>query len=148
MLPIPGHGRNVMNRLIAHIVTASALVSGVALPGGAVGKVQAAELQVLAGGAMTAPLKEIAAQFESTTGHRIVFRFGTTPELIRLATSGDPFDLGVTPREVFQDAAARARFVAGPTTDVARVGLGVAVRAGAAKPAIGTPDALKQALLN
>ena len=136
-----------MNRLIAHIVTASALVSGVALPGGAAGNVQAAELQVLAGGAMTAPLKEIAVQFESVTGHKIVFRFGTTPELIKLATTGGPFDLGVVPREVFKDAAAQARFVPGPTTDIARVGLGVAVRSGAPKPDISTPEALKQTLL-
>jgi len=96
--------------------------------------VQAAELQVLAGGAMTAPMKEIATQFESATGHKLVFRFGTTPELIKLATNGGPFDLAVVPREVFKDAAARAQFASGPTTDIARVGLGVAVRSGAPSP--------------
>jgi molybdate transport system substrate-binding protein len=69
---------------------------------------QAAELQVLTGGGMTAPLKELGAQFE------------TTPELIKLATSGDPFDLAVVPREVFKDAAAQSQLVAGPTTDIAR----------------------------
>src|SRR5437868_4579310 len=109
--------------------------------------VQAAELQVLAGGAMTAPMKEIATQFESATGHKVVFRFGTTPELIKLVTTGGPFDLAVVPREVFKDAAAQAQFASGPTTDIARVGLGVAVRSGAPKPDIRTPDALKQTLL-
>jgi molybdate transport system substrate-binding protein len=109
--------------------------------------VQAAELQVLAGGAMTAPLKEIAAQFESASGHTLVFRFGTTPELIKLATTGGPFDLAVVPQEVYRDAAAQARFVSGPTTDIARVGLGVAVRARAPKPDISTSEALKQTLL-
>jgi molybdate transport system substrate-binding protein len=108
---------------------------------------QAAELQVLAGGAMTAPIQEIAAKFESATGHKLVFRFGTTPELIKLATTGGPFDVGVVPREVFKDAAAQAQFAAGPTTDIARVGLGVAVRSGRPKPDISTPDALRQTLL-
>jgi molybdate transport system substrate-binding protein len=101
----------------------------------------------LAGGGMTGPLKELGAQFEAASGHKLVIRFGTTPELIKLATSGNPFDLAVVPREVFADAAAKARFAPGPTIDVARVGLGVAVRAGAPKPDIGTPEALKQTLL-
>jgi molybdate transport system substrate-binding protein len=108
---------------------------------------RAIELQILAGGALVAPMGELTARFEKVSGHRLVVRFGTTPELIRLATTGGPFDLGVTPRDVFKDAGARARFVPGPTTDIARVGLGVAVRAGAAKPDIGTSEALKRALL-
>ena len=45
----------------------------------------AAELNVLAGGAMTAPMRELAAQFERASGHKLAFRFGTTPELIKLA---------------------------------------------------------------
>jgi molybdate transport system substrate-binding protein len=112
-----------------------------------IANVHSAELQVIAGGAMTGPLRELAKQFESTSGHNLVFRFGTTPELIKLATTGGPFDLGVVPREVFKDAAAQAQFAPGPTTDIARVGLGVAVRSGASKPDISTPEALKQTLL-
>ena len=110
-------------------------------------KTQAAELQVLAGGAMTGPLKELSSKFESASGNKIIFRFGTTPVLIKLVTTGGPFDLAVVPREVFKDAAAQALFVSGPTIDIARVGLGVAVRSGAPKPDISTPDALKQTLL-
>ena len=127
--------------------TASASLLGLVLVLSPVADMQAAELQVLAGGGITGPLRELGPQFESVSGHKLVFRFGTTPELIKLATSGGPFDLGVVPREVFKDADAQARFTSGPTTDIARVGLGVAVRSGAPKPDISTPDALKQTLL-
>ncbi|BAL08489.1 MULTISPECIES: molybdate ABC transporter substrate-binding protein [Bradyrhizobium] len=46
-----------------------------------------------------------------------------------------------------QDASARARFATGSTTDIAHVGLGVAVRSGAQRPDISTADALKATLL-
>ena len=125
---------------------AAALVLGLTLLLWPIANAQAAELQILAGGGMTGPLKELGALFESASGHKLVFRFGTTPELIKLATSGGPFDLGVVPREVFKDAAAQAQFAPEPTIDIARVGLGVAVRSGAWLD-ISTPAALKEALL-
>lgn len=105
------------------------------------------ELLVVAGGAIAGPMGQLAAEYEKASGQKLVLRFGTTPVLIGLATRGGPFDLGVVPVDVMQDAAARARFASGPTIDIARAGLGIAVRAGAHKPDIGSDGALKRTLL-
>ncbi|HET6840027.1 MAG TPA: substrate-binding domain-containing protein [Bradyrhizobium sp.] len=108
---------------------------------------RADELKVLAGGSMTGLLNELAPQFERASGHKLVIHFDSTPNLIKLATS-TPFDVGFVPIDVMKDATARARFAAGPTTDIARVGYGVAVKAGAPKPDISTAAALKKTLLD
>src|SRR4029453_12396172 len=108
---------------------------------------EAAELKLLAGVSIAGPLNELKSHFEHATGHKLTIHFDSTPNLIKLVTSEAPFDLGVVPIDVFKDAAAKAKFVPGPTIDIARVGYGVAVRAGAAKPDISTPDALKQTLI-
>ncbi|HLG45740.1 MAG TPA: substrate-binding domain-containing protein [Reyranella sp.] len=124
----------------ASLLTALTLALAAAVPA------SAAELQVIAGGGIAVPLNEIVAQFEQSSGHKVVIRYGTAPELIKIATTM-PFDLAITPSEVFRDEGAAARLASGPTADIAHVGLGVAVRAGAPKPDISTPDSLKQALL-
>jgi molybdate transport system substrate-binding protein len=98
----------------------------------------AAELKVIGGGSMTASLNAIAPEFEKVTGHKLVSHFDSTPNIIARVNAGTPFDVV---------AAAKTRFAPGPTIDIARVGYGVIVRAGAPKPDISTPDAFKKALL-
>ena len=109
--------------------------------------VQAAEIKVIAGGSMTASLNALAPEFEKATGHKLSIHFDSTPNIIARVTSGTPFDVVVVPVDVFKDAAAKARFAPGPTTDIARVGYGVIVRAGAARPDISTPDSFRKAML-
>jgi molybdate transport system substrate-binding protein len=108
---------------------------------------QAAELKVIAGGSMTALLRELAPPFEKTIGHTLSIHFDSTPNIITRVNAGTPFDVVVVPVDVFKDAGAKAHFVPGPTIDIARVGYGVAIRAGAPKPDVSTPDALKKTLL-
>jgi molybdate transport system substrate-binding protein len=129
------------------LLTAAASLFGLVLVMSPISDLRAAELKVLAGGSMTGPLNELGPQFERTSGHKLAIHFDSTPNLIKLATSA-PFDLGVVPVDVFKNAEAKARFAPGPTTDIARVGYGVIVRTGAPKPDVGTPEALKKALLD
>ena len=105
------------------------------------------ELKLLIGGGIAMVIDALVSQFEQATGHKIHIFTATAPNLIKRIASGEPFDAGVVPSDMMKDAGTRARFAAGPTTDVARVGFGVAVRAGAPKPDLGTADAFKQAML-
>lgn len=108
---------------------------------------QAAELKVIAGGSMTALLNQLGPAFEAASGHKLSIHFDSTPNIVARINSGTPFDLAVVPVDVFKDATAKTHFVAGQTVDIARVGYGVAIRAGAPKPDISTPDAFKKTLL-
>ena len=58
---------------------------------------------------MAGPLNEIAAQYEHASGHKIVIRYGTVPELIKMLVDSVPVDLAVVPEEVWKDAAACGR---------------------------------------
>src|SRR5690349_7421051 len=112
------NGRRLMDKLLA-----TATMISLAL---AVAPASAAELKVLAGGSMTASLKELGPRFEKATGHKLDITFAATPDLIKMATSA-PFDAGVVPVDVMKNDAARAKFADAGTT-IARVGFGVAVK--------------------
>jgi molybdate transport system substrate-binding protein len=81
-----------------------------------------AELKILAGGGIAGPLKELGPQFEQASGHKVVVVYDATPGLIK-RTQSEPFDLGLAPREVFADAAAKAKFAAGSPAEIARPSL-------------------------
>jgi molybdate transport system substrate-binding protein len=127
------------------LIVAAASMLGLAPGVSTMGSAQAAELKVLAGGSLRSLLTELAPQFEHASGHKLAIHFDTTPNLIKAATSGEPFDLGVVPIDVFYDDAAKTHFA--PPVEFARVGYGVAVKTGAPRPDISTPEAFKNTLL-
>jgi molybdate transport system substrate-binding protein len=130
------------------LLVAAASMLGLAPVLSPIGGLHAAELKVLAGGSLTGVLTELGPQFERASGHKLIIHFDTTPNLIKLATSGEPFDAGVVPIDVFKNDAAKARFTPGPLIQFARVGYGVAVRAGAPKPDVSTTESFKKTLLD
>ena len=127
------------------LIVAAASVLGLTPVLSSMGGAQAEELRVLAGGSLRSLLSELAPKFEQASGHKVVIHFDTTPNLIRAVDTGEPFDVGVVPIDVFYDEAAKVHFT--PPIEFARVGFGVAVRSGAPKPDISTPEAFKKTLL-
>jgi molybdate transport system substrate-binding protein len=133
-----------MNRLSP---VAAASILGLVLAMSSSADLRATELKVVAGGSLVPLFEELGPQFEKASGHKLAIHFDSTPNIVARVASGTPFDAVVVPFDVFKDAGAKARFAAGTTVDIARVGYGVIVRAGAPKPDISTADALKQTLL-
>jgi molybdate transport system substrate-binding protein len=110
-------------------------------------QVQAAEVRVLATGAQTGAFKELIPQFERASGHKVVAEYAATPQVMKKIQEGAAFDLVVMIDTPMKDPANQQYFAAGPRPPVGSVGLGAAVRAGAPKPDISTPEAFKQTLI-
>lgn len=105
------------------------------------------ELKLIIGGSLSALFAELGPQFEKASGHRLSIHFDSTPNIISRINAGTPFDAVLVPSDVFRDASAKGHVVQASIADVARVGFGVIVRAGAAKPDISAVDRFKSALL-
>jgi molybdate transport system substrate-binding protein len=105
----------------------------------------ASELKLIAGGSLAGLFKELGPLFEKTSGHTLAIHFDSTPNIVSRINAGTPFDAVVVPIDVFKDSAAKERLTS--PTEVARVGYGVIVRAGAAKPDLSTAGAFKESLL-
>ena len=108
----------------------------------------AADIQVFSSGAPAAVQKRLAPAFTKATGHTVVIT-AETLNAIRKRMDGDSKpDVVVLPRQVMMSVEKSGAFRPGSLTNLARVGIGVAVQAGAPVPDISTVDALKQMLLN
>jgi molybdate transport system substrate-binding protein len=107
---------------------------------------QAAELQVLSAGAIEPGLKAAVAAFEKQTGHSVKVTFNTAPELRKRMDGNPAFDIVIAPPAAIGEFAAASK-LAETRANVGRVGMGVAVRAGAPAPDITNTDALKRSML-
>lgn len=111
-----------------------------------------APLNVLISGGFSGAYEELLPQFERTSGIKVTTGSGASqgsgPQTIAAQLArGAPADVVILSREGLTELIAAKRIVAGTDIDLARVPLGVAVRAGTAKPDVGTVDAFKQILL-
>jgi molybdate transport system substrate-binding protein len=110
--------------------------------------VEAAELKVIAGAALAPALGELSPRFERMTGHKLVIQYGILGTIRRQIEGGEEFDLAIIPTTLLDDVAKQGKIAAGTRTEIARIGMAVAARAGAPKPDISSSDAFKRALLD
>jgi molybdate transport system substrate-binding protein len=108
---------------------------------------QAVEINVIASTAMREVLEELVPMFERTSGHKVVLSFQSGSVLPVKVKEGAQADLVVTTPATIDELVAAGKLVANTRVDFVRSGAGVAVRAGAPKPDISTPEAFKNALL-
>ncbi len=129
------------------IATAHRLLAGVALLSAPWTAARAGELRVLAAGATESTLRAVLPEFEARSGDRLEVAYGGVGQLRDRVASGERADAVVATPAVLEELEARRLVRAGSRVDLGTVGGGVAVRAGAPRPPVGTPDELRRALL-
>lgn len=86
-------------------------------------------------------------QFEDESACRLVVTWGTAPMLVRRIEGGESADVLILSRAGIDQLAKQRKVDAGSVVALASSGVAIAVKAGARKPDISTPKALKQTLL-
>ena len=92
-------------------------------------------------------LADLVAQFERTSPRRVSTESVGGVDAAKRVQAGEAFDAVVLAANAIDQLIAAGRIVAGSRVDLVNSGVAVAVRAGSARPDIGTEDSLKCAVL-
>jgi len=105
----------------------------------------AAEIKMIASNAVREPYRELVPMFEKATRHRVTIDWGGTVDIVKRVEAGDVADIVIIPAPRIDDFVRQGKLA--DRVDLARSGVGVAVRAGAPRPDISSVDALRSTLL-
>lgn len=108
----------------------------------------AAELKVIGSPGVRGVLNELAPQFEKSTGHKIAMDFAVIAILKRRIDGGETFDIVIPGPELIDELVRQGKVAADAHAPFGRTGVALAVRKGAPKPDISTPEKLKRVLLD
>jgi molybdate transport system substrate-binding protein len=108
----------------------------------------AAEIYVICSNALKSALEELTPQFEKASGHTLKVTYGTTGPLQAQIEKGAAFDLAILGPAAIDELIKQGKLLAATRADVARSGIGVAVRKGTPKPELSSTDAFKRAVVN
>jgi molybdate transport system substrate-binding protein len=105
-----------------------------------------AAMEILCTNGVKSVMVDLVPAFERTSGTKVMITWGATNSLLKDLEGGGG-DLAILTAEAIDDLMSGGRVVAGSRVDLARSGIGIAVRKGAKRPDIASPEALKRALL-
>lgn len=120
------------------------LLAGVLLGTGAA---HADTIKVLTTGAFKQVVVALVPAFEARTGHKVEVQNDTAGALVKRIAAGEKFDVLVLTPGALKPLASEGRVLADSVTPLAKVGIGVAVKAGAPQPPMASVEDFKQALL-
>jgi molybdate transport system substrate-binding protein len=107
----------------------------------------AAEIKVLSTQATEEAYRELVPLFEQASGHKVTTIFTGTLDVQKRIAAGEAYDLIIMAGPAIDDFIKSGKVVPCSRVDLARSGVGVAVRAGAPKPDISSTEALKKTLV-
>jgi molybdate transport system substrate-binding protein len=105
------------------------------------------EIRVLSSIATREAYNELVPQFERASGNKVTTTWAGTTDIMKRMAAGEQHDLIIISSRELEELIKQGKVAAGSRVDLAKSGIGVAVRAGAPRPDIGSADALKRALL-
>jgi molybdate transport system substrate-binding protein len=103
-------------------------------------------LRVLVSNGMKGTMEELRPQVEKAIGRSLAIQFGSTASLKKRIEMGEVFDVTIITTEAIGDLIKQGKLTGASRMDVGRSELGIGIRAGAPKPDIRTPEALKKTL--
>jgi molybdate transport system substrate-binding protein len=109
---------------------------------------QGTELLVVVSDGMKPSVEELVPQIEHAIGRKLTVQYNSSKNIRDKIQSGEPFDVAILTTDIIDDLVKQGKIAPGTRAEIARTGMGVGVRAGAAKPDVSTPDALKRALVS
>jgi molybdate transport system substrate-binding protein len=109
---------------------------------------QTTELHVMISDGMKTVVEELTPQIEHSIGHKLAPQFNSSRNLRDKILTGEPYDAAILTSDVLDDLIKQGEIVAGTRADISRTGMGMGIRAGAAKPDISTTESLRRTLMN
>ncbi len=105
------------------------------------------KITVLASTALKPTFDEVLADFEHACRHVVVLAYAPSAQIARRMAAGEFCDIVVATGPQCDNLIATCKIVAESRKDIASSVIGLAVRRGAGRPDISTPEGLKRALL-